>query len=160
MWPVMNEASSDARKTIASATSSGRPRRSIGTVAARAALFSGVLAKRVNKPVSVGPGATAFTRIPDLAVSHAIEGITKSVALETAKSGIRVNAVAPGPTDTGLLTRFASTPENKAALAATVPMDRLGLPEEVADAIVFLASDEASFITGHILAVDGGKTAN
>jgi NAD(P)-dependent dehydrogenase (short-subunit alcohol dehydrogenase family) len=91
---------------------------------------------------------------------HAIEGITKSVALETAKSGIRVNAVAPGPTDTGLLTRFASTPENKAALAATVPMDRLGLPEEVADAIVFLASDEASFITGHILAVDGGKTAN
>jgi len=91
---------------------------------------------------------------------HAVEGITKSVALETAKSGIRVNAVAPGPTDTGLLIRFASTPENKAALSATVPMDRLGLPEEVADAIVFLASDEASFITGHILAVDGGKTAN
>ncbi|MGC1333925.1 MAG: glucose 1-dehydrogenase [Candidatus Cybelea sp.] len=91
---------------------------------------------------------------------HAVEGLTKSVALEVAKSGIRVNAVAPGPTDTGLLTRFASTPENKAALVATVPMDRFARPEEVAGAIVFIASDEASFITGHILNVDGGKTAN
>jgi NAD(P)-dependent dehydrogenase (short-subunit alcohol dehydrogenase family) len=91
---------------------------------------------------------------------HAVEGLTKSVALEVAKSGVRVNAVAPGPTDTGLLTRFTSTPENKAALMATVPMDRLGLPEEIADAIVFLASDEASFVTGHVLNVDGGKTAN
>jgi NAD(P)-dependent dehydrogenase (short-subunit alcohol dehydrogenase family) len=91
---------------------------------------------------------------------HAVEGITKSVALETAKSGIRVNAVAPGPTDTGMLTRFTGTPENKAALATTVPMGRLGLSEEVADGIVFIASDEARFITGHVLNVDGGKTVN
>ena len=91
---------------------------------------------------------------------HAIEGITKSVALEVAKSGIRVNAVAPGPIDTGLLTRFTATPENKAALTATVPMNRLGRAEEVADAILFIASDEASFVTGHILNVDGGKTVN
>jgi NAD(P)-dependent dehydrogenase (short-subunit alcohol dehydrogenase family) len=91
---------------------------------------------------------------------HAVEGITKSVALETAKSGIRVNGVAPGPTDTGMLTRFTGTPENKAALVTTVPMGRLGLSEELADAIVFIASDEASFITGHVLNVDGGKTAN
>jgi NAD(P)-dependent dehydrogenase (short-subunit alcohol dehydrogenase family) len=89
---------------------------------------------------------------------HAVEGITKSVALETVKSGIRVNAVAPGPIDTDMLTRFARTPENKGALVTTVPMNRLGLPEEVADAIVFLASDEASFITGHVLNVDGGKS--
>jgi NAD(P)-dependent dehydrogenase (short-subunit alcohol dehydrogenase family) len=89
---------------------------------------------------------------------HAVEGITKSVALETAKSGIRVNGVAPGPTDTGMLTRFTRTPENKAALVTTVPMDRLGLSEEVANAVVFMASDEASFITGHVLNVDGGKT--
>jgi NAD(P)-dependent dehydrogenase (short-subunit alcohol dehydrogenase family) len=91
---------------------------------------------------------------------HAVEGLTKSVALGVAKSGIRVNAVAPGPTDTGLLTRFTGTPENKAALVASVPMDRLGRPEEVAEAILFIASDEASFVTGHILNVDGGKTAN
>ena len=89
---------------------------------------------------------------------HAVEGITKSVAIETATSGIRVNAVAPGPTDTGMLTRFTRTPENKAALVTTVPMARLGLSEELASAIVFIASDQASFITGHILNVDGGKT--
>ena len=82
------------------------------------------------------------------------------MAREIAKSGIRVNGVAPGPTDTGMLTRFTSTPENKAALATSVPMGRLGLSEELANAIVFIASDEASFITGHILNVDGGHTAN
>jgi len=91
---------------------------------------------------------------------HAVEGITKSVALEIAKSGIRVNAVAPGPTDTGMLTRFTGTSEIKAALMAGVPMGRLGLAEELASAIVFIASGEASFITGHILNVDGGHTAN
>jgi NAD(P)-dependent dehydrogenase (short-subunit alcohol dehydrogenase family) len=90
---------------------------------------------------------------------HAVEGITRSVAREIAESGIRVNSVAPGPTDTGMLTRFTRTPENKAALATGVPMGRLGLSEEVARAIVFIASDEASFITGHVLHVDGGKTA-
>jgi NAD(P)-dependent dehydrogenase (short-subunit alcohol dehydrogenase family) len=89
---------------------------------------------------------------------HAVEGLTKSVALELAKSRIRVNAVAPGPTDTGMLTRFTGTPENKAALVTTVPMARLGLSEELAAAIVFIASDEASFITGHVLDVDGGKS--
>src|SRR6266404_4927568 len=91
---------------------------------------------------------------------HAVEGITKSVALEVAKSGIRVNAVAPGPTDTGMLTRFTETAENKAALATQVPLGRLGLSEEVADGIVFIGSDEARFITGHVLNVDGGHTAN
>jgi NAD(P)-dependent dehydrogenase (short-subunit alcohol dehydrogenase family) len=89
---------------------------------------------------------------------HAVEGLTKSVALEVAKLGIRVNAVAPGPTDTGMLARFTGTPEKKAALVTTVPMGRLGLTEEVANAIVFVASDEASFINGHILNVDGGKS--
>ena len=89
---------------------------------------------------------------------HAVEGITKSVALEIAKSGIRVNAVAPGPTDTGMLTRFTGTPENKAALVTTVPMARLGLSEELANTIVFVASDEASFITGQVINVDGGKS--
>jgi NAD(P)-dependent dehydrogenase (short-subunit alcohol dehydrogenase family) len=91
---------------------------------------------------------------------HAVEGITKSVALEIAKSGIRVNAVAPGPTDTGMLTRFTGTAENKAALAAQVPLGRLGFSEEVADGIVFIASSDARFITGHVLNVDGGHSAN
>ena len=93
-----------------------------------------------------------------VASKHAVEGLTKSVALELATSGIRVNVVAPGPTDTGMLTRFTGTPENKAALVATVPMGRLGLSEELANAITFIASDEASFITGHVLNVDGGKS--
>ncbi|MEA2242367.1 MAG: hypothetical protein QOD24_1923 [Solirubrobacteraceae bacterium] len=91
---------------------------------------------------------------------HAVEGITKSVALEIADSGIRVNGVAPGPTDTGMLTRFTGTPENKAALVRGVPMARLGHSEELASAIAFIASDEASFITGHILNVDGGHSAS
>jgi NAD(P)-dependent dehydrogenase (short-subunit alcohol dehydrogenase family) len=91
---------------------------------------------------------------------HAVEGITKSVALEVAKSGIRVNAVSPGPTDTGMLTRFTATPENKAALVAEVPLGRLGLSEELANAITFIGSDEASFITGHVLHVDGGHSTN
>ena len=99
------------------------------------------------------PGASVY-----VGSKHAVEGITKSVALETVISGIRVNVVAPGPIDTGMLTRFTRTPENKAALVTTVPMDRLGLPEEIANAIVFIASDEASFITGHVLNVDGGKS--
>ncbi|MFI9781549.1 SDR family NAD(P)-dependent oxidoreductase [Streptomyces sp. NPDC051956] len=91
---------------------------------------------------------------------HAVEGITKSVALEVASSGIRVNAVAPGPTDTGMLTRFTGTPENKAALASEVPLARLGLSEEVAAGVVFISSPDASYVTGHILNVDGGHTAN
>ena len=91
---------------------------------------------------------------------HAVEGITKSVALELAKSGIRVNAVAPGPTDTGMLTRFVGSAEKKTASAFKVPLGRLGLSDEVAEGIVFIASDEAKFITGHVLNVDGGMSAN
>src|ERR1700720_4162119 len=91
-----------------------------------------------------------------VASKHAVEGVSKSVALEVVKSGIRVNAVAPGPVDTGMLTRFTHTDENKAALVTQVPMARLGVSEEQADAIVFIASDAASFITGHILNVGGG----
>jgi NAD(P)-dependent dehydrogenase (short-subunit alcohol dehydrogenase family) len=93
-----------------------------------------------------------------VASKHAVEGLTKSVALELATLGIRVNAVAPGATDTGMLTRFTATPENKAALVTTVPMDRLGRAEEIAAGIVFIGSPEASYITGHVFNIDGGKS--
>jgi NAD(P)-dependent dehydrogenase (short-subunit alcohol dehydrogenase family) len=113
----------------------------------------------VNISSTYGHEGAAFASIY-VGAKHAVEGITKSVALEVAKSGIRVNAVAPGPTDTGMLSRFTGTAEKKAALASQVPLGRLGLSEEVADGIVFLGSDEAKFITGHVLNVDGGHTAN
>jgi len=93
------------------------------------------------------------------ASKHAVEGLTKSAALEAAPSGVRVNMVAPGPIDTGMLKRFTGTDEKKAGLTATVALKRLGRPEEVAQAIVFLASDKASFITGASYSVDGGKSA-
>ena len=93
------------------------------------------------------------------ASKHAVEGMTKSAALEAASSGVRVNAVAPGPTETGMLNRFTGTAERKAALAKTVPLGRIGDPGEIARAAVFLASEKASFITGQILTADGGKTA-
>jgi NAD(P)-dependent dehydrogenase (short-subunit alcohol dehydrogenase family) len=80
--------------------------------------------------------------------------------LEAAVSGVRVNAVAPGPTDTGMLDRFTGDPQRKAATATAVPLGRVGRPEEIARAILFLASDAASFITGQILSADGGKTAS
>ncbi len=93
------------------------------------------------------------------ASKHAVEGMTKSAALEAAGSGVRVNAVAPGPTETGMLSRFTGTPERKAGLASGVPLGRIGEPDEIARAIVFVASKGASFMTGQIVTVDGGKTA-
>jgi NAD(P)-dependent dehydrogenase (short-subunit alcohol dehydrogenase family) len=100
------------------------------------------------------PGASLYT-----ASKHAVEGLTKSAALEAAAFGVRVNAVAPGPVDTAMLDRFTGNPDRKAGLVAGVPLKRTGRPEEIADAIVFAASSKASFITGQIIAVNGGKTA-
>ncbi len=94
------------------------------------------------------------------ASKHAVEGLTKSTALEAAASGVRVNAVAPGPTETAMLDRLTGTPDKKAQFYAAVPFKRGAKPEEIADAIVFLASDKASFITGQILRINGGKTAS
>jgi NAD(P)-dependent dehydrogenase (short-subunit alcohol dehydrogenase family) len=90
---------------------------------------------------------------------HAVEGLTKSAALESAASGVRVNAVAPGPVDTAMLDRFTGNAQNKTALVSTVPFGRMGEPKEIASAIIFLGSDAASYMTGQILAVDGGITA-
>jgi len=100
------------------------------------------------------PGASLYT-----ASKHAVEGLTKAAALEGAAFNVRVNAVAPGPVETELLNRFTGSADRKAGLIAGVPLKRAGRPEEIADAILFLASDKASFITGQILDVNGGKTA-
>jgi NAD(P)-dependent dehydrogenase (short-subunit alcohol dehydrogenase family) len=93
------------------------------------------------------------------ASKHAVEGLTKAAALEVAGSGIRVNVVAPGPVETEMLNRFTGSAEVKAGLISGVPLKRGATPDEIAQAIVFVASDKASFITGTILGVDGGKLA-
>jgi NAD(P)-dependent dehydrogenase (short-subunit alcohol dehydrogenase family) len=93
------------------------------------------------------------------ASKHAVEGLTKSAALEAAPFGVRVNAIAPGPTETAMLDRLTGTPDKRAAFYASVPLKRGAKPEEIADAILFLASDKASFVTGQIIRVNGGKTA-
>ena len=100
------------------------------------------------------PGASLYT-----ASKHAVEGLTKAAALEGSGFGVRVNAVAPGPVDTELLSRFTGSADRKAGLIAGVPLKRAGKPEEIAQAIVFLASENASFITGQVIGVNGGKTA-
>lgn len=91
---------------------------------------------------------------------HAVEGLTKSAAIEAATFGVRVNAVAPGPTETAMLERLTGSSDRKAAFFASVPMKRGATPEEIADAILFVASDRASYITGQIIRVSGGKTAS
>ena len=93
------------------------------------------------------------------ASKHAVEGLTKSAALEVAGTGVRVNVVAPGTTDTGMLSRFTNTDENKAALVSTVPFKRLATPEEIAHVIAFVASANASYMTGASIPVDGGMIA-
>jgi NAD(P)-dependent dehydrogenase (short-subunit alcohol dehydrogenase family) len=81
------------------------------------------------------------------------------VGLEGAAFGVRVNAVAPGPVETEMLNRFTGNADRKAGLIAGVPLKRSAAPEDIARAIVFLASDHASFVTGQIISVDGGKSA-
>ena len=103
------------------------------------------------------------TGAPDASVysasKHAVEGLTKSAALEAARTGVRVNVIAPGPIETAMLNRFAKTDERKAGLVSNVPLKRAGKPEEIAQAILFVSSDKASFITGASYLVDGGKSA-
>ena len=101
-----------------------------------------------------GAGASIYA-----ASKHAVEGLTKSVALEVAQFGVRVNAVAPGPIQTAMLDRFTGSAEVKAYLATLNAQKRIGQPDEIARAIMYIASDAASFVTGHILTVDGGKSA-
>ena len=103
-------------------------------------------------------GLAAFPRwSPYMTAKHAVSGMTRDAALDYAKDGIRVNAVAPGPILTPLLLRgWDNDPSNA---SGRVPMGRIGRPEEVADAVVWPLSDKSSFVTGHVLPVDGGMLA-
>ena len=95
---------------------------------------------------------------PYVASKHAVIGLTKNAALEYAKLGIRVNAVAPAAIETPMLDRFTES-VLRDFLSSLHPIGRLGKPEEIADAVVWLASSQASFVTGQTIAVDGGFTA-
>jgi len=105
---------------------------------------------------SIGAGGASVY----VASKHAVVGLTKSAALEVAGTGVRVNVVAPGTTDTTMLTRFTDTDANKAALVSTVPFKRLAAPEEIAQVIAFVASARASYMTGASIPVDGGMIAD
>jgi len=92
-----------------------------------------------------------------VASKHAVLGLTKAAALENAKLGVRINAVCPGVIQTKMLDRLAqAAPGLVEGVSAVTPVGRLGTPEEIAEAVVWLCSDAASFITGHALTVDGG----
>lgn len=110
---------------------------------------------------SSGLGLVGAAGVPIYVASkHAVEGLTKSVALEYAKQGIRVNAVSPGLIQTEMLDRTVQTnTELIEYFKTTLPMGRIGTPEEVVNAVLWLCSDASSFVTGQSLTVDGGYTA-
>jgi NAD(P)-dependent dehydrogenase (short-subunit alcohol dehydrogenase family) len=101
-----------------------------------------------------GRGMSAY-----VASKHGVVGLTKTAALEYAQQGIRVNCVCPGVIHTPMTERGLSDPELRARIIATEPIGRVGTPEEVAEAVVWLCSDAASFVTGHTMTVDGGYVA-
>jgi NAD(P)-dependent dehydrogenase (short-subunit alcohol dehydrogenase family) len=100
------------------------------------------------------PNASVYT-----ASKHAVEGLTKSAALEASGTGVRVNAVAPGPIETDMLNRFTGSEEAKAGFLSGIPAKRAGTPEEIAQTILFVDSDKAPFLVGQSIAVDGGRLA-
>jgi NAD(P)-dependent dehydrogenase (short-subunit alcohol dehydrogenase family) len=114
----------------------------------------GAICNTASQAGLTGLGAVAIYA----ASKHGVVGLTKSAALDMAQQNIRINGVAPGPIETGLLHRMVDGKIPMEAIAAQVPMNRVAQPEEVAAAILFLCSDKASYITGHIMAVDGGFT--
>ena len=106
-------------------------------------------------------GLVGFPSSPAYVASkHAVVGLTKTAALEYAEAGIRVNALCPGVIDTEMIERFThGEDEAEANMVAMEPVGRMGTPEEIADAVVWLCSDRSSFVTGQAIAVDGGFVA-
>lgn len=117
---------------------------------------SGVIVNTASVAGLIGfPGHSAYS-----ASKHAVIGLTKTAALEYARRGIRVNAVCPGYTHTPMVERvFDEQPEMQAKITQAMPIGRIGTPEEIADAIVYMCSDSAAFMTGHALVLDGGLVA-
>jgi len=100
------------------------------------------------------PGQAAYS-----AAKHAVIGLSKSAALEAISDGIRINTVAPGVIDTGMIERVSGgTAEGRAGMVEQEPIGRLGTPEEIASAVLWLTSEDSSFAVGHTLVVDGGQT--
>src|SRR5215510_187734 len=108
-----------------------------------------------------GAGLVGVPRMPAyIASKHGVVGLTRTAALEYAKSGVRVNAVCPGVIQTPMVERVtAKRPGMAERMAAAEPVGRMGKPEEIAEAVVWLCSDAASFVTGHAMSVDGGAVA-
>ena len=111
--------------------------------------------------VSSGAGMRGFANLPDYVASkHGVIGLTRAAALEYARAGIRVNAVAPGTVRTPMLEGFVGGDEaSLAGMAKITPAGRLGTPDEIAAAIVWLSSPDAAFMNGAVIAVDGGVSA-
>jgi NAD(P)-dependent dehydrogenase (short-subunit alcohol dehydrogenase family) len=111
--------------------------------------------------VSSGAGLRGLAQLPDYVASkHGLIGLVRAAALEHARAGIRINAVAPGSIHTPMLAAFVDGDEKAlAGMGRMSPIGRLGTPDEVAEAIVWLCSDEARFVTGSVLSVDGGVSA-
>ncbi|MEM7220575.1 MAG: SDR family NAD(P)-dependent oxidoreductase [Pseudomonadota bacterium] len=107
-----------------------------------------------EEPLEMSRGAGAY-----IASKHAVAGLTKQYAIAWGPRGVRVNAIAPGYIETPMTAEMRETPEGHAFLEGLHPIGRLGQPEEIAAALAFLASDDASFVNGVVLPVDGGYTA-
>ena len=133
-----------------------------GVGACAVAIFGSASHAQQNKSVWTGvyteqqatEGAAVYS-----ASKYAVEGLTRAAALEAAPANVRVNAVAPGPVRTGMMDRFFGTEDNvKTFVASHIPLNRVGTPEEIAETILFLASDKVPFITGQTFGVDGGAS--